>query len=136
VSLLEAEHKTYDFISMFCRERFGLSERWQWCELESGFPSSPKVPGGTVWVRGGEPTRTFTKGKRRGQPDWKDVPLRTLFYTCEEFKAWQKSWEDKTGDCSQCHGTGNRWMGWNRNTGDKLEPCDKCGATGKVGGAG
>lgn len=44
----------------------------------------------------------------------------------------KKTYEKETGNCSECLGTGKRFVGWNYKTGSRYSECKQCEGTGKT----
>ncbi len=76
-----------------------------------------------------------TRGKYKGFPNWRNLDKateKTAFFTPAEHEEWLSQWEQKTGNCSECGGTGQLFARWSAANGTEHKPCGKCGATGQM----
>jgi hypothetical protein len=80
-------------------------------------------------VTGGVPVGATKKGK----PKWRK-PYDEVCVTEAEFQAERRSYEQTTGKCADCEGSGQTWCGWNHVTGNRFKPCRRCDAKGEVAG--
>lgn len=121
-----------DWIIETARKVCGVPDGWRWHTSTVGVPGGKELPVGTFRVQGGIPQRFFTKGKRKGRPDWKCcTEARVVFFTREDITRVQQEWERETGKCAQCEGSGQEWAGYNVRTGDRFRKCLLCGGSGK-----
>jgi DnaJ-class molecular chaperone len=83
-------------------------------------------------VSGGTP-RILQKGKRKGQRTWIDSKdVAECAVTDSDIVAELAQYEKDTGNCSDCWGTGQMWIGWHHIDGHKHETCRKCSGSGKA----
>lgn len=105
-----------DLMSMTVRRKLQLSESWRWASAEH-------VEGGVILE-----VSEYWVGPRGGK-HWKR-PFTKAFITQEEMEQTKVIYEQETGKCYDCEGSGQEFYGWNRGTGNKYRPCRTCGATG------
>jgi len=77
----------------------------------------------------------ITRGPRKGRPNYrKPVPgtQRTVILDDRAFEAWKLQWQNDTGLCCVCAGSGEVWAGWSAAEGNRTRPCDDCNTTGQV----
>ena len=124
------ERVSIDFYNMFMRERFGLPADWRWYRVESKGDGHKFTQ-----FEGDVPCGVVTSGKNKGRTKWPNKKnSRTYFVTTvphADVLAFISGWEKKTGLCSECDGTGQRWAGWSQSNGHTYRDCHKCAATGK-----
>ena len=99
-----------------------VSDNWEWFRFERIGPD--------ILCEGSE-CRRKTRGKDKGSRMWFG-PKAKVVISPKEIEDENKIYEHDTGNCSQCCGDGQEWMGWSAVDGDHWKPCHRCGATGKV----
>ena len=108
----------------------GLPDGWRFFRVES------LSHGKTLYMLfTGAVAPLCEKGNRKGKPDWKKRDKKTerqLIISLEDSKRWMAAWEQRTGLCSDCTGTGEVFLSWNIDTGTKMAQCHKCSGTGKL----
>lgn len=75
-----------------------------------------------------------TRGKSKGCHNWRKMDKtteKTAFFTPAEHDDWLKAWEQKTGKCANCAGTGETLFRWSVANGVENKLCGKCSGTGK-----
>lgn len=115
---------------IWAAEKFGI-EGWEWVSARC-LPKNP--PYTHVEISGAVFPMVYTSGPNKGQTSYTKVQAgtqRTVIFSNEEFDAWTRDWEAKTGKCSKCVGTGEIQAGWDRKTGATYRPCGACRGTGK-----
>lgn len=100
------------------RRKLGASADWKAYRYE--------VISDCVLVAGMVPAG-YTK---KGRPKWKGQGQRTVL-TPGEIEAEVARYEETTGNCSKCIGTGQVFKSWSQAEGLKTVDCPACGATGK-----
>jgi len=119
-----------DFWNVVARQKLGIPN-WEWCISEA--LGDWKTPGPCdLLLEGGVPTRTYTRGPRKGRHDWRGVPRTKLVVTPAEIKAAHAAYERETGNCARCQGEGLVVNGWSAATGTSYRDCRGCDATGKA----
>lgn len=121
-----------NLLTEHARELLGMPPEWDSYELEaigtSGQPAKMiRVAGAVAPLK--------TRGQDKGAPNWRKADPatdKTAYFTPAEHEAWEAAWEQKTGKCAECVGTGQKMAGWDVKTGVRYKPCVKCGATGKA----
>jgi hypothetical protein len=105
------------------REKLGEHETWRVFRWHSEW---------AVYTLTGKRVRCFTRGPRKGAPNWKTPgESRSVHITRAEHDDWCKRWSQRTGLCARCSGTGNVLRRWSRQTGTEYRPCPDCNGTGK-----
>ena len=61
---------------------------------------------------------------------WNTDQGKAVAVSKAEVDAEYARYEAETGNCGECGGMGERWVGWNRDTGHKYAQCGICGGTG------
>lgn len=115
------------------REKAGMPPEWQLFRWEC-FPKTAD-PGEFLYVEvtGAVALQKFTKGRRKGQPNWgKSSSRKLVVLPCADHEQWCAAWEQSTGKCQECVGTGEVFAGWSVDSGVRFRPCRKCTATGKA----
>lgn len=93
------------------------------------FESLPETPPAQVIKLTGAVAPLFTRGPRKGEPNFKKLDpatRREVYLPIEEHRAWVEEWEKKTGLCSYCQGKGQRPA-----AGSSFKPCGACVGSGK-----
>ena len=117
-----------DWYSMTAIRVGGMPEGWTWRVLD-GY----KKPPGYTEVKGAAPIGKYTRGPRKGEPKWPKAEVYDILWIKDsEFDETKRLWEEETGKCSTCYGTGQEHVGWSKAEGSKHKPCEKCNATGKA----
>ena len=117
-----------DLYQIHAIEKAKLPSNWKIFRCEA-FPKSGIDDCGYVAVTGAVCDFQYLKGKRKGQTDWRKRDARTettVNLPVAEHEAWKREWEQKTGLCSTCTGTGEVFRSWDVNTGTKYDTCPKC----------
>jgi hypothetical protein len=104
------------------RKKLNQGESWHWCKAE--------VIGDDLLLEGGIPD-VFVKGKRAGRHKWAGIALTKCVITRADTDLARSEYEEATGKCCECAGTGQRQKGWHHQTGKSFESCGRCQATGK-----
>lgn len=120
------------------RELLGMPPEWQGHTFEAmghtmNYETNTLSNARLFRVRGAV-APLLTKGRCKGGRNWKKRDKetdKTTYFTPEEHEQWLKQWEDKTGLCSKCQGSGEVFFSWSREEGTKLKQCERCGGTGK-----
>lgn len=115
-----------DFYNLAARHRHGLPPTWQWRQIES-------LDGGFIQLSGSIPIGNYQSGPRKGRPKFpaKSIYQRVII-TRDDVADARRRWEDETGLCSWCGGTGQEIAGTSAATGTKYRTCRACGGTGKA----
>lgn len=85
-----------------------------------------------VKMTGCVPTRNYTRGKRKGQPDYGSGPAKVVYVAEVEVKAEYARYEAETGHCGECMGEGHVFAGWSVDAGTKHRTCPKCNGVTKA----
>jgi hypothetical protein len=100
-------------------------------------PSPPEAFQFSRWERvigghkmTGSPTRIASKGPRKGRPIWHGKRVE-VFVSDTDIQEEEERFE-AAGNCAECRGTGQRWIGWSKGSGNKHKTCEKCEGTGKA----
>jgi len=82
------------------------------------------------YLRGAVPIGTYSRGPRKGRPKWPPLgQLQRVVITPDEVKQARIWWENETGLCSHCGGTGQQVKSTGIN-GTVYQVCVSCGGTG------
>lgn len=111
------------------REVYSLGAEWQAYKWEAEGDRET----GYLVLTGGVFRRRITRGKRKGEVNFKKPEpntLRTLVIPNVLHRAWRAQWQIETGYCAECEGTGQSWAGWGINTGNRYRQCTKCNGSG------
>lgn len=105
----------------------GRIEGWVGCIFEAvDYASSRRdtiVSGGVPGIK--------TRGKYKGREDWKNVPLKKVVVTSEEYEAEKLNYIQQTGNCPECIGKGKVIQSWCVKEGTKYKVYNVCAGTGK-----
>jgi len=114
------------------RDKYGLPPEWTAAQWEC-FPGTPGEP--TLYVQLiGAVYEPVTRGPRKGKPNW-DKPIgkkTTAILPVAEHDAWVRAWEQRTGKCSKCVGTGQTIARVSVQDGTEYRTCRTCGGTGRA----
>jgi hypothetical protein len=110
------------------RRKVSGPDGWKVCEWER------IGDGNDLVVTGGVP-RIMKSGPRKGKPTWRDVPTQKAVVTSDELDAEKKRYEEETGKCGDCYGTGEVFASWSSTYGVKIKTCKSCAGSGVKGGA-
>jgi len=114
-----------DFHTIAARQVHGLPADWQ-----------PRIYGCLdrdlgFYLRGAVPIGTYSRGPRKGRPKWPPLgQLQRVVITADEVKQARIQWENETGLCGSCGGTGQqvRSIGVSGTTYRQCTACDGTGA--------
>lgn len=105
----------------------GMPPGWRWTRWRRSDDDS-----GAGIVTGAVPQRVFTRGPRKGEPDWRGATHEaTIVITKADEMARLERWEAETGECSRCD-AGREVIGWSKESGVKTRSCVRCRGTGKA----
>ena len=79
-----------------------------------------------VELTGCVPTRTISKGPRKGKPDYKSGKALVAVVTEAEEQAEEARWCAETGKCGRCLGEGKVFAGWHYINGTTYRQCPDC----------
>lgn len=122
-----------DFLLMHAREAFNLPANWHWYKLEAVGPH--ESPNKAILVTGAVVTAIFTRGPRKGSLNFGKRDRKTectVPISARDHEAWLLQWEESTGQCHECGGTGQAWVGWSKAEGHRYRTCHRCDGTGKA----
>ena len=119
-----------DWFQMIAKER-GVPDGWSWFQSEV----KGERPNSVFLVRGACIAGTHTRGKNKGKPKRDMSTMRELVITRADMDACQARWEQETGNCSRCTGSGKTVSGA-RKVGDEwvqaYRDCSRCKGTGRA----
>jgi hypothetical protein len=82
------------------------------------------------YLRGAVPIGTYSRGPRKGKPKWPPLgQLDLVVITADEVKQARIQWENETGLCSHCGGSGQQVKSTGIN-GTTYRECVACDGTG------
>jgi hypothetical protein len=115
-----------DFHNLAAHHRHNLPAIWQWRQIES-------LDGGFIQLSGSIPIGTYQSGPRKGRPKFPTQSnYQRVIITRDDVADARARWEDETGLCSWCDGTGQETAGTSVTAGTKYQTCRACGGTGKA----
>jgi hypothetical protein len=97
--------------------------------IEGWIGYSWKRCGSDSIVTGDVPIGLFKSGQRKGKPRFRG-PGRTVIVTNVEMQATAATYESETGNCWDCHGSGQIAIGWSQTDGKRYTTCTRCGGSG------
>ena len=112
-----------DFRQMLAKRFCGNPDGWAWASMRhvgQGEGAGTIIEWGIPHIGPG--------GKNR----WAGIILDELIVTEAQIAAEALRWEQETGKCQHCAGTGKRNNIWNHLNGYGFIDCEPCGATGKA----
>lgn len=131
---IKPKPRKLDLRTEWLKERYNLPEDWVWHSFESiGTDYSHTI------FKGGVYRHAIQRGKYKGRTDYKRPdPGTEMALVMEDavFMAWLPVWEKRTGKCSVCHGSGQKWTGWSAAEGNHYIDCPRCDATGNAPASG
>lgn len=101
------------------RAILGKDDRWEVYAWEVVGPDCVKVTGGVV-------SRVTKSGRRQ----WSGKGDVVVVSDATRDKAL-RAWEESTGSCSTCGGSGREYTGWSRDLGYRYRTCTRCDGNGK-----
>lgn len=113
-----------ELLEAHAREMLGEDETWRVFRWQNEW---------SIYTLTGKRVRLFSRGPRKGKPDWKTPgDNRSVHITHAAHDAWLKRWQERTGGCVRCEGSGRTFKSWCRETGIETNTCNVCGGSGKV----
>lgn len=83
-------------------------------------------------LRGSVPIGTYSRGPRKGRPKWPRLAeLQRVVVTADEVRQARIQWENETGMCSHCGGSGQQVQSIGIS-GTTYRQCIACDGTGKA----
>lgn len=111
---------TTDWMSLAGRKKLGFPDSWRWIEAEA-------ITGGTLLTGG------IVTYKENGDAKFpKSADQQKVFITKDDIDKEKGLYEEQTGKCWRCEGTGDWVYGWSIDEGSKKKPCSRCEATGNA----
>lgn len=121
-----------DFYNLIAAER-GMPAGWKWNLLKC--VGELENDGSGVLVTGAVCTAIYSRGKRKGDTNWKKRDRSTekeLFISRNEYEKRRQKWQADTGKCVECLGSGKTLASMSIYTGKTYRPCHECKATGRI----
>ena len=119
----------------FAREQMDLPSEWQVYLWEAiGWRTGSGKSQGAL-LTGAVPDRLITRGKRKGQPNWRKLKpgtKATVAVLDDAFDVWLLGWERATDACYKCAGSGRVFASWDHIEGTRYRDCRRCNATGNA----
>lgn len=113
------------------REMYGLASEWDAYSWEARGEGASAF----LVLKGGIYRHAILRGPRKGSTNYRKPEPgseATVSVPCELHENWLATWENETGLCHKCKGTGHAWAGWNHIKGNAYRACGRCNATGSV----
>jgi hypothetical protein len=117
-----------DLFNLTARRVHDMPEGWRWFSLDSY-----NKPEDFIEVKGAIPCGVITRGPRKGSPKW-PKEYDTLWIRRRDMDRVALEWEQETGKCYKCEGTGQEFAGWSTDKGSRTRECSRCTASGKASG--
>lgn len=115
-----------DFDNLAAQHRHNLPAAWQWRQIAA-------LDGGFIELSGSIPIGTYQRGPRKGRLKFPTQSnYQRVIITRDDVADARRRWEDETGLCSWCNGTGQEIAGISAATGAKYRACRACSGTGKA----
>ena len=92
------------------RELLALDDSWHWCKLEMVGPKRTAVK--------------IELGQKKGEKFVR--PFHSIHLSVCEAEANALAWEQRTGKCCACMGTGQEFAAWSVTEGTTYRPCGRC----------
>jgi len=126
--------KRVDMHTIYMREHNDLPEGWRWTTMEV-LDHEGKKPRDWRYVKytGAVYSTLISRGPRKGRDNLKkpdEGTFRVVVVDDQAFRAWLPTWEQQTGKCHVCQGSGQKWMGWSADNGHRYAKCPRCDSTG------
>ena len=105
-------------------ETYGLPPDWTF----SKFTMRGTGGGEYIEIEGGVYKTTFKRGPHKGEINYRapePETSQTVVLPCRLYAKWKKAWEDETGLCSSCNGSGRITASWGAS-GTTYWTCRKC----------
>lgn len=119
----------FNWYETIARQKLGMPPEWRMSRWEAhGQLEDPMIE-----VQGGV-YPPIARGPNKGKPNWRKPVLGTKLATWispAEERAFKQKWQEQSGKCWVCYGTGEQWAGWHHQEGHSYKPCRTCCATGK-----
>lgn len=112
-----------DFRLMAVRKLNSRGDDWHWRSMEyigDGEGEGALIEGGIPMID--------AKGRKR----WAGVPTAKLFVSEVQVASTALAWEQETGKCQKCAGSGQMNIGWHHKEGNRYAECNRCGGDGKA----
>ena len=126
----------YSDLERLARRRLNLAENWKVYQWECLPKSSMQTT--HFQVTGAVCDAVYSKGPRKGETNWSKRDRKTeMQFVCSvaEAEAFCLEWEQETGKCHKCEGSGQTFAGWNPTDGNKYRTCQRCNGSGEMKGA-
>lgn len=115
-----------DLYAEHAKEKAGLPANWRLYKWEC----FPKGGDETIYIAvTGAVCEHFKTGEHKNERNWKlrdKTTERTVNLVKLDHERWKLEWEQRTGKCERCTGTGEVLESWNHITGTKTRTCPKC----------
>lgn len=114
----------FDAILTVARVKLGTGDDWRWCESEM-------TNHGDFILKGA----CFPLHPKTGRPNYRAVKVRdlqTVVVTKSEIVAACHEYEQRTGTCSKCDGSGQVMHSYTTVHGANMVTCSRCSGTGKA----
>lgn len=119
-----------DLLTLHAREKLQMPDPWR-AYLWECLPKGAREV--QVYHIRGAIAPLHERGTSAGQPNWRRTQpgtTRDVYITPNEHDAWVDAWEQRTGHCRQCLGTGQELVAWHIHTGTRYRACLRCEGTG------
>lgn len=76
--------------------------------------------------------KIISRGKNKDKFKYDKKNVRRVIVTAEEIAAIEKEYQENTGLCVRCLGSGQVFASWSVDDGKKYKPCKICSGSGKA----
>jgi hypothetical protein len=126
--------KRGDFLRAFLQAKYEIPDDWtvKACERRN-YGTGGRRGQNEILLVTGAVYPAITRGPRKGQPNFRKPQPgteQTLCAVLADMDAWQDDWEQSTGKCKTCIGSGQEWRGWSAEHGDRFATCHRCDGSG------
>lgn len=114
------------------RDLLKMPPEWKMYRFEVMDHDNPIRDARTICISGAV-APLITRGDHKGQPNWRKLDRSTdrkAYFTVAEHRTWVQTWEQNTGKCSQCEGSGSERLPTGRQ-GVVIQTCGRCRGSGK-----
>ena len=108
------EPNRIDFWDMAARKKHGVGDNYEWFKVTHLDEGGTRVSIAPV------------SRKKNGEKKYDIKNTLTTIITDEEYKAAETEYQQQTGNCPKCKGTGKVLVGWSKAGGTRYCPCPDC----------
>ena len=126
LTLVQPMPELPNFDNLAAQHRHNLPATWQWRQIKM-------LDGGFIELNGSIPIGTYQRGPRKSRPKFPThSTYQRVIITRDDVADARRRWEDETGLCSWCGGSGQETARVSVKTGTTYRACRACSGTGKA----